>query len=150
MTPLHIHITYDTLICRCAAWSEEDNSPDSYYYRKLAVVCGGGGGWVVANNTGSSEASQAMIQDNSLLEPSCATVSDPCPTIELSHTGDPGFSIICDNPIEGSTLAYPNKCIVLCDNHWAMDIECGMADTGDKTWLNDWGEIITDQDIKCF
>ena len=84
-----------------------------------------------------------------MVEQECDSIGDPCPDLTLTHTGQSGFSLICDNQLEGNTLKDPNSCILLCDNHWTMAIECGLSEEGDKTWLDDWGEVVTDQDIKC-
>merc|ERR1711892_307930 len=136
---------------RCAAWPEQDYTPKADYYRKLAVYCDGtDGSWQVREDSGSADLSGEMIKTKTtIVEQDCSSANDPCPNLNLSHIGDPGFSLICDYPLQDNTLSDPNSCILLCDNHWTMAIDCGLSEMGDKTWLDDWGDVVIDNDIKC-
>ena len=48
--------------CRCAAWNEQDGTPEADYYRKLAVYCDGtDGSWKAKDDSGSADFSGKMI-----------------------------------------------------------------------------------------
>jgi len=134
---------------KCAAWNETDGTADATYYRKLAVFCDGTDGtWKAENNTGKADLTEAMIaESNKITEQPCGATCDP---IILDAYQDQWWAdLICQNPMEDKTLREPNSCVLLCDNHLKMTIDCEYDAEGEKEWRNADGEVLTGQDIKC-
>jgi len=142
----------------CDTWADievVEGSTLGPYYRKLAVMCDGTTGqWVAREDTGSKTESEAMIAEtNKIAEPVCP---NRCEALTLTkYAGQSWADLICDMPLgEGNTLADteddgPNSCILLCDNHLRMSIECGFTGNGEKHWHDIHGEVLTDDTIIC-
>jgi len=132
---------------KCEAWNEAND--DSLYSNELAITCSPEGTWVAAENTGNAGLSASMFNDTTKMieEPDCSTKNDPCPDLQLPQASQ--LALMCANPLENNVLTGQNSCILLCDNSLKMTIQCGLSDEGKKAWLNDWGEVVQADQIKC-
>eukprot|EP00091_Calanus_sinicus_P017074 TRINITY_DN36855_c0_g1_i1.p3 TRINITY_DN36855_c0_g1~~TRINITY_DN36855_c0_g1_i1.p3 ORF type:complete len:104 (-),score=34.08 TRINITY_DN36855_c0_g1_i1:32-343(-) len=100
--------------------------------------------------TGSSELSAGMIgEDGTIIEPECTSACQPLLLTEYAK--DDWADLICDEPLpEDDTLRPPNSCILLCDNHLKMSIDCVLTGEGEREWQKgDGTPIEEDEDVKC-
>eukprot|EP00091_Calanus_sinicus_P018347 TRINITY_DN4153_c0_g1_i2.p1 TRINITY_DN4153_c0_g1~~TRINITY_DN4153_c0_g1_i2.p1 ORF type:complete len:328 (-),score=42.30 TRINITY_DN4153_c0_g1_i2:33-1016(-) len=144
--------TVCSTIRMCAAWNETGVEASEPFYRKLAIKCNGAvgsesGTWEALPLTGSAALSAAMIADNTIIEQECASTCD-----DLTITIPPNqywADLICDNPLEENKLKDGNSCILLCDNHLKMSIDCRFTREGEKQWQDGEGTELTAATIKC-
>jgi len=145
----------------CAAWNEQDDNEHKPYYRRAAIKCDGrdkeGNSWIPLDDSGSQAASEEMIDDGSKIhEPTCAT---RCETLTLTSYQDQYWAdLICDPPLETpGVLKDPaegedgvtDSCILLCDNHYRMAIDCTFMEKGEKYWNNLHGGKLNDSNVNC-
>merc|ERR1711892_397523 len=113
-------------------------------------MCDGtSGAWVAREYTGDSTLSGEMIAEtNKIAEPVCP---NRCEDLKLSsYANQPWADLICDLPLkDGTTLADSeedgtNSCILLCDNHMHMSIDCGFTGNGEKHWHDIHGVVLTE------
>merc|ERR1719419_10736 len=145
---------------RCDAWDDQPNVND-VYWRKAAIKCNGGhddrataGSWIQMSNTGSTDASNEMINNNlkQLKEPECGT---RCKDLTLTQFGSQYWAdLICDPALETpytlqDKIERTDSCMLLCDNHLKMTIDCTFMGNGEKYWNNNHGTVLTDDDVMC-
>jgi len=143
----------DGTICntirKCSAWTDQDAEDGTNYYRQLAVQCDGSADpatWKPREDTGDNALSTAMIESNTIKEQVCTAACDPITITNSQEWAD----LVCDNPLgDGNALEDGNSCILLCDNHLRMTIDCKYVVEGDKKWQDAHGVELTDADIKC-
>jgi len=142
--------TFCTTTRKCQAWN--DTSDESLLYRLLGIECTKEGTWVPMANTGSQEKSAALYNNvtKMFVEPECETMKQDCEPITLTHTDQHGLLLMCDYPIKDNILTYPNSCMLMCDNHFMMGIDCKMSEDGEKVWLDNYGEVVTDEKVRCW
>merc|ERR1719481_325545 len=137
----------------CSAWDSQ--TEDETYYRKLAVMCNGKTGeWVARDDTGSKEESGKMVEEQGkIAEPECPV---RCEELELTKYAEQSWAdLICDFPLtDGNKLVDTeedgtNSCILLCDNHLQMSIDCGFIGEGEKHWHDIHGTELKDETIIC-
>jgi len=131
------------------------NNPDTYIH-KLAITCNGldgaagQGSWEAMEITGNHDLSAGMIgSDGTIVEPECTSACQPLLLTEYAK--DDWADLICDTPLpDDDKLVEPNSCILLCDNHLKMSIDCVLTEEGEKEWQNGDGQpILADADVKC-
>ena len=124
------------------------------YYRKLAVMCDPSTGtWIAREDTGSAEESAKMVEEQGkIAEPECAVRCDP---LQLTKYAEQDWAdLICQSPLTDGSLVDteedgPNSCILLCDNHLHLTIDCGFTGMGEKHWHDSHGTVLEDKDIVC-
>jgi len=133
---------------RCADWNEE---ADEAFYRKLGIICKEDGTWKAMDNTGNQELSAAMYDNTKkiFVEPECEAMQKGCASMMLTHTDQRGLRLMCNKPIRDNTLT-DHSCILTCDNHFMMGIDCKMSEDGEKVWLDNNGEVVTDDRVRCW
>jgi len=130
-------------IRKCSEWKD---NPEALYYRELAVQCEGlTGTWAAREDTGSTELSTAMIDVNTIKEQECTAI---CEAITITIT-QKWADLVCVTPLVDNLLEDGNSCILLCDNHLKMTIDCKYVVEGDKEWQDAHGTPLTAGDIKC-
>merc|ERR1711915_208476 len=142
----------------CAAWNEQDDNKQPYY-RRAAIKCDGRSkdGWIPLPDSGSQAASNQMIGDQTKIsEPTCATRCEP---LTLTSYQDQYWAdLICDPPLESpGVLKDPaegedgvtDSCILLCDNHYKMAVDCTFMEEGNKYWNNLHGDVLDDSKVIC-
>merc|ERR1711915_1159421 len=150
-------------ICRttrkCADW--DDNKDDtSNNWRHSVIKCDGGrdnsrtnGTWVTTVDSGNSNAKDEMVADDgTILEPKCPT---KCADLTLStYLTQYWADLICDPPIEADHTLKDNEdrtdsCILTCDFHFKMTVDCNFKADGVKEWTDNHGNTVIDTDIQC-
>merc|ERR1712142_382982 len=144
-------------VCRttrkCAEWHDHDNDLDNPYRRKSAIKCDGTAGeWITADNSGNPDAKEDMLDGDQVKEPDCPTKCKDLPLTK--YTEQYWADLICDPPLgEDHKLkdndVYTNSCILTCDFHFKMTIDCNFMKDGEKEWTDNHGKIVTDQDVQC-
>jgi len=137
----------------CSAWNEIEAETDTYY-RKLAVTCDEGTGqWMARDDTGSKAESGNMVADQGKInEPDCPV---RCEELALTkYAEQPWADLICDFPLSDGKLVDTeedgtNSCILLCDNHLHLSIDCGFTGQGEKHWHDSHGTVLTDDTVLC-
>jgi len=133
-------------IRKCSEWDQAE--PGADYFRQLAVVCDGSADpatWKAMEGTGNADLSAAMIDGNKINEQACGATCETITIPELQEWAD----LVCDQPLgENNELVDGNSCILLCDNHLRMTIDCKYVEAGDKEWQNADGEVLP-ENIKC-
>ena len=118
--------------CRCSAWDAEGVAEDAHDWRRLAITCGNTGKWAKTENSGGSaeDYDEVLGADGSdaPVEPSCR------PEPVLIHPAvfeEDGADFLCDTEPtsdgkepEHFEIVAPNTCILLCDFHLAMSLDC--------------------------
>jgi hypothetical protein len=81
-------------------------------------------------------------------EPACPTICKPLPLTKYAEQD--WADLICDSPLSvGNILEDGNSCILLCDNHLKMSIDCGFTGMGEKHWHDGHGALLDDEKIIC-
>merc|ERR1711892_544855 len=132
------------------------NNPETYIH-KLAITCNGLDGaagqgyWEAMEITGNQALSGGMIgpDGTTIVEPECTSACQPLLLTE--YATDDWADLICDTPLpDDDRLVEPNSCILLCDNHLKMSIDCVLTGEGEREWQNGDGQpILADADVKC-
>jgi len=140
------HDTVCSTVRKCSAW-EDPASVNNDYFRRLAVQCANGV-WSARPDAGSEVKSTAMVAEtDKITEQECEA---ECTPLVITDKHQYWSSLVCDTPLgEDKTLNDGNSCILLCDNHFYMTIDCEYDREGNKAWRDAAGEVLTDAKIKC-
>jgi len=142
--------TICSTVRKCSEWVEQQNDKEAYY-RRLAVYCDGStdpATWKARPDAGSQTLSEAMIAEaGKIVEQGCEAT---CTGLTVkAYQGQWWADLVCDTSLEGDKLVEPNSCILLCDNHLKMTIDCEFDAEGVKDWRNAAGVALTDPEIIC-
>jgi len=121
---------------RCSEWDAAGIEEGSQYWRKLAIECSRFGTWERLAGAGGSDEDYADILDGDAAptEPNCK----PKPIEILPGVlTEEGADFLCDNEPtwnEAGThleIVAPNTCVLLCDFHLSMSLECEITEKGE-------------------
>ena len=129
---------------------------NSQYYRKLAIECTRFGTWARLAGSGGSDEDYVDVLNGDAApnEPNCK----PLPVEILPGVLDEeGADFLCDNEPtlnEAKThleIVAPNTCVLLCDFHLSMSLECLISKEGETECFDDGDSIPTSADnIYCW
>merc|ERR1719500_1425745 len=141
---------------RCSEWEAAGIEEGSQYWRKLAIECSRFGTWVRLAGAGGSDEDYADILngDAAPTEPNCK----PKPIEILPGVlTEEGADFLCDNEPtwnEAGThleIVAPNTCVLLCDFHLSMSLECQFSDDGETECFDEGEDIPTSaENIYCW
>merc|ERR1711990_1372936 len=129
---------------RCSEW---DNGLDheSPYYRKLAIECTRFGTWARLAGSGGSDEDYTDVLNGGAAptEPNCK----PLPVEILPGVlTEEGADFLCDIDLamnDAGThyeIVAPNTCVLLCDFHLSMSLECLISEEEGETKCYDDGD----------
>ena len=151
--------TFDLNVCvlhRCSEWDSGNVDQSSDYWRKLAVECTRFGTWVrLAGADGSDEDYIDVLGNDDTAppqEPNCT----PLPVEILKGVPDEdGADFLCDKELTEDgihlQIVAPNTCVLLCDFHLSMNLDCRISDEGETKCYDEGEETPTEPDnIYCW
>ena len=143
-------------MCRCSEWDTEGLEQTSPYWRKLAIECTRFGTWDrLAGSDGSADDYVDVLNDRAApTEPNCK----PLPVEILPGVlTEEGADFLCDNELtmneDGTHLEIvaPNTCVLLCDFHLSMSLECQISEEGETKCYDEGDSNPTSADnIYCW
>merc|ERR1719427_1099411 len=126
---------------RCSGWEAEGVANGTHDWRRLAITCGNTGTWGRAENSGGSDEDYLAVLGadgaEAPVEPTCEPES-----VLIHHAvfEEDGADFLCDTEptSDGGDPEYfqivaPNTCILLCDFHLAMSLDCRITSQGTST-----------------
>merc|ERR1712210_124928 len=141
---------------RCSEWDAAGIDPTSPYWRKLAIECTRFGTWARLDNSGGSDEDYVdVLHDNAApTEPNCKP--KPIEILPAVLTEE-GADFLCDNELtmneDGTHLEIvaPNTCVLLCDFHLSMSLECQISEEGETKCYDEGDSNPTSADnIYCW
>ena len=93
-----------------------------------------------------------VAEEGKIAEPECPVRCDDLPLTKYSEQA--WADLICQSPLTDDTLVDTEEdgassCILLCDNHLHLTIDCGFTGLGEKHWHDSHGSVLTDDTIVC-
>merc|ERR1719384_1130665 len=141
---------------RCSEWDAAGIEEGSQYWRKLAIECTRFGTWArLAGSGGSDEDYTDVLNgDAAPTEPNCK----PLPVEILPGVlTEEGADFLCDSEPtlnDAGThleIVAPNTCVLLCDFHLSMSLDCQISDDGETECFDEGEDIPTSaENIYCW
>ena len=148
-------------IFRCSEWdsgSLDQNSDE--YWRKLAIECTRFGNWARLTGADGADEDYDEVLNGSIESPEAPSEPNckPLPIEILPGVRDEeGADFLCDNDLElneaGTHLEIvaPNTCVLLCDFHLSMSLDCRIDEAGETKCYDDGDDDPTDpSNIYCW
>ena len=153
--------TFNLSVCvlhRCSEWDSGSVDQSSDYWRKLAVECTRFGTWVRLTGADGSDEDYVDVLGNDDTAPPQEPNCTPLPVEILKGVPDEeGADFLCDKELELAKdgihlqIVAPNTCVLLCDFHLSMNLECRINDHGETKCFDEGEETPTEPDnIYCW
>jgi len=146
---------------RCSEWDSgtlDQNSDE--YWRKLAIECTRFGNWARLTGADGADEDYDEVLNGSIESPEAPSEPNckPLPIEILPGVRDEeGADFLCDNDLElneaGTHLEIvaPNTCVLLCDFHLSMSLDCRINEAGETKCYDDGDDAPTDPaNIYCW
>merc|ERR1719427_1963498 len=144
---------------RCSGWEAEGVANGTHDWRRLAIPCGNTGTWAKTNNSGGSDEDYLAVLGADGAEAPVEPTCEPEPVL-IHHAvfEEDGADFLCDTEptSDGGDPEYfqivaPNTCILLCDFHLAMSLDCRITSQGTTGCYEDGAEAPVDPgNIYCW